>query len=107
MKLITYLFIYTYIHHFVLGTVYYPWSGEVCPLPPLLADEAREPETGDPRLVHGALDTGAGANWVRYLGHETGEAVNIEASCGSLGESIDKNMKSIEGNQQPSNSNHS
>ena len=79
-----------YISHFPPGTVYYPWSGEVCPLPPLLAEEAREPEAGDPRLVHGALDTGAGANWVRYLGPERGEAVNIAASCGSLGELINK-----------------
>lgn len=66
--------------------MYYPWSGEVCPLPLMIMEE-REIETGDPRLVHGALDTGAGANWVRYLGHETGEAVNVLASCGNLGES--------------------
>ena len=39
--------------------------------------------------MHGALDTGAGANWVRYLGPgERGETVNIAATCGSLGELI-------------------
>ena len=73
---------------FTSGTTWRPWSGEVSPLPPLHQEEARDIEAEDPRLVHGALDTGAGANWVRYLGHEIGEGVNIEASCGSLGELI-------------------
>ena len=79
------LYFYTLIYS---GSTYHPWSGEVSPLPPLL-EEARDIEAGDPRLVHGALDTGAGVNWVRYLGPcNRGEEANIAASCGSLGEWI-------------------
>ena len=74
---------------FTSGTTWRPWSGEVSPLPPLHQEEARDIEAGDPRLVHGALDTGAGANWVRYLRSCTGgEEANIAATCGSLGELI-------------------
>ena len=36
--------------------------------------------------MHGALDTGAGANWVRFLGQGAASQSNMLATCGSLGE---------------------
>ena len=50
--------------HIIAGRTWLPWSGEVSPLPRVLEEEGGV-RAGDPRLVHGALDTGAGANWVR------------------------------------------